>query len=99
MTILGHFIEQDGGYVGAVKTLALDAELRFAPQAGDNDRAPSHRVLRDGVECGAAWRSADESAVLNVRLDDPTWPDPVRAKLVRGRDDDLILVWRRPSPE
>ena len=50
-------------------------------------------------EVGAAWPAADEAALLNVRLDDPSWPEPVRARLVRGREDSLILVWRRPSPD
>ena len=97
--ILGHFTAQEGGYAGTIRTLALCAEVRLASNPGDNDRAPSHRALVGDVECGAAWPAADESAILNVRLDDPSWPEPVRARLVRGREDGLILVWRRPAPE
>jgi uncharacterized protein (DUF736 family) len=98
--ILGHFTAQEGGYAGTIRTLALTADVRLAPNPGDNDRAPSHRVLVGDVECGAAWPAADESAILNVRLDDPSWPDPVRARLVRGREEEgLVLIWRRPAPE
>jgi hypothetical protein len=39
------------------------------PYAGDN-------------ECGAAWKANDTSgALLNVKLDDPTWPQSVSARL------------------
>jgi uncharacterized protein (DUF736 family) len=98
MTILGRFEEADGGYAGTVRTLSLQAHLTFEPLKGDTDRAPSHRVLCEGVECGTAWTSDDESGLLNVRLDDPSWPEPIRARLVRGREDALLLVWRRPPP-
>jgi uncharacterized protein (DUF736 family) len=98
--ILGQFTaEADGGYVGQVRTLALSADLRIAPAPSDNERAPTHRVLCGEVECGAAWAAQDETALLNVRIDDPAWPEPVRARLVRGRGDSIILVWRRPAPE
>ncbi|WP_334163719.1 DUF736 domain-containing protein [Phenylobacterium sp.] len=97
--ILGHFTEADDGYAGALRTLGVTADLRFVRAPSDNERAPSHRILAGDVECGAAWAAQDESALLNVRLDDPTWPEPVRARLVRGRGEDLLLVWRRPAPE
>jgi uncharacterized protein (DUF736 family) len=98
MTVLGRFEESDGGYAGAIRTLTLKAELCFEPLAGSAESLPSHRVLCDGVECGAAWAADHEGAILNVRLDDPSWPEPVRARLVRGRQDQLLLVWRRPPP-
>lgn len=99
MTILGHFTQAGEDFAGAVRTLSLSADLRFVRAPSENERAPSHRVLHGEAECGAAWFSQDEACVLNVRLDDPSWPEPVRARLVRGRGDDLLLVWRRPAPE
>jgi uncharacterized protein (DUF736 family) len=98
--ILGHFSpDGDGGYVGRLSTLTLSLDLRIAPAPSDNARAPTHRVLAGEVECGAAWAAADESVLLNVRLDDPAWPEPVRARLLRGREDAIILVWRRPAAD
>ena len=97
MTILGRFTEADGGYSGPVRTLALRADLVLAPTGAAGATAPSHRVLAGDVECGAAWPAEDESGLLNVRIDDPSWAEPIRARLVRGRDDELLLVWRRPA--
>lgn len=99
MITLGHFTAADGGYVGRMRTLAVDAELRFTPLAVEKEKAPSHRVLAGEAECGAAWPAESDSAVLNVRLDDPAWAEPIRARLVHGPGEDFLLVWRRPSPE
>jgi uncharacterized protein (DUF736 family) len=98
--ILGYFTPAaEGGYAGQLRTLTVSADLRIAPAPSENERAPTHRVLCGEVECGAAWAAQDESALLNVRIDDPAWPEPVRARLVRGRGDPKQLVWRRPAPE
>lgn len=99
MITLGHFIAAEGGYAGRLKTLAIDAELRLVPSGADKDKAPSHRVLAGEAECGAAWPAEGDSAVLNVKLDDPAWPEPIRARLVHGPGEDFLLVWRRPPPE
>jgi uncharacterized protein (DUF736 family) len=99
MTILGTFAAVDGGYAGEIHTLTLSAALRLVPSELGADKAPSHRVLRGEAECGAAWPASDESGVLSVRLDDPAWAQPLRARLVRGRDEGFVLVWRRPSPD
>lgn len=97
MTILGHFLEVDGGFRGAVRTLTLTADLTLTPTGAEGSASPSHRVFAGEVECGAAWPAEDEGALLNVRLDDPSWAEPIRARLVRARNDELLLVWRRPS--
>jgi uncharacterized protein (DUF736 family) len=97
MTILGRFTEADGGYSGPIRTLAVQTDLVLVPTGAEGAAMPSHRVLAGEVECGAAWPAEDESGLLNVRIDDPSWAGPIRARLVRGRDDELLLVWRRPS--
>lgn len=99
MSILGHFIACDGGYAGQVRTLSLHAELRLVPQSAETEKAPSHRAMCGEVECGAAWPVEGEGGVLNVKLDDPAWPEPVRARLMHGAGDEYLLVWRRPAPE
>ena len=97
MIQLGHFRHADDGYVGRVNTLTLDAEVRIAPATRSNDKAPDHRVFVSDLECGAAWTLPDDKGggVLNVKLDDPALPEPIYARLVRGQDDEFLLIWNR----
>ena len=45
-----------------------------------------------------AWRANDASGViLNLKLDDPTWPEPISARLMAAEDGDLPLVWIRKA--
>lgn len=101
MVQLGRFTRTDTGYEGRVRTLTLDAVLRIEPAAQLTDSAPDHRVFAGEVECGVAWTPEEETkGVLSVRLDDPSFAAPVRARLVRGRDDeDYLLIWRRPPSD
>lgn len=98
MTTLGHFTAADGGgYVGRLATLTVERDLRIAPNRGEGERTPTHLVFADDVECGAGWAADSERAVLNVKIDDPAWAEPLRARLVQSGGDDFLLVWRRPS--
>lgn len=99
MLTLGRFTAEADGFVGALRTLAVAADLRIVPMKLDRERAPSHRILSGEAECGAAWPAENEGAVLNVRLDDPSWPEPVRARLIRGSGEEFLLVWRRPASD
>ena len=99
MITLGHFIADGDGYAGRLRTLAVSAELKLVPCAIEKEKAPSHRLMAGDVECGAAWPAEGDAAVLNVKLDDPSWPEPVRARLVHGPGEDFLLLWRRPTPE
>ena len=51
------------------------------------------------TEFGAAWKkTARESdrEYLSVKLDDPSFPAPIYASLVKGEGDDgFILIWSR----
>ncbi|WP_332764494.1 DUF736 domain-containing protein [Phenylobacterium sp.] len=97
MIQLGCFQRAEDGYVGALKTLTLDAEVRISPAARTNDKAPDHRVFIGDLECGAAWSLTDDKGggVLNVKLDDPTLPEPIYARLMSGSGADFLLVWSR----
>jgi uncharacterized protein (DUF736 family) len=99
MLTLGRFTATADGYAGVLRTLALSVDLRFTPLKLDREKAPSHRVLAGEAECGAAWPGEGENVILNVRLDDPSWPEPMRARLVRGAGDELLLLWRRPASD
>lgn len=100
MSTIG-FLRRDGdGFAGRLTTLNLDAAIRLvALDKRGNDKAPDYRVLVGDLECGAAWRPTDETtgALLNLKLDDPTWTTPVHARLMAGEADALSLVWIRRS--
>lgn len=101
MTMIGSFVRNsDDSYVGTVKTLALDLQLRFVPlnPAPANDKAPSHRaVAAGGSEAGAAWRrtSKEDRPYLAVKLDDPSFTAPIYANLFEGEDGTYTLIWSR----
>lgn len=101
MTIIGSFIGQDdGGYRGQLRTLTLRLkEVRICPVPRTGERAPDFRVFAQDLEIGAAWRHAPEGkpAHLSLRLDDPSFPAPLQARLVPS-DGEHRLHWsRRPT--
>jgi uncharacterized protein (DUF736 family) len=98
MPQLGRFHRTDTGYEGRIATLSMTCDLRIEPVTGQtNDRAPDHRIFSGEVECGAAWTPDEENgALLYVKIDDPAFAAPIRARLVPARDeDDFVLLWRR----
>lgn len=101
MVQLGRFIRTETGYEGRICTLTLNLALRIEPAPQLSESAPDHRVFAGEVECGAAWTPEDEGrGVLSLKIDDPSFAAPVRARLVRGRDeDDYVLLWRRPPSD
>jgi len=100
MTTIGHFRREDDGFVGRLTTLHLDVALKLTPGEKFSSKAPDFLAFVGGNECGAAWRGRDGSgAILDLKLDDPTWPEPVSARLLPAEDGALPLVWIRKSPE
>ena len=70
-----------------------DADPQRQGQAGpagkENDKAPRLPHLRRHTEFGAAWKkTAQESdrEYLSVKLDDPSFPAPIYASLVKIED-------------
>jgi len=100
MTTIGHFRRDGEAFTGRLATLGLDATLRLAPAEKFSSKAPDYIALVGETECGAAWRLSDTSgAILSLRLDDPTWPEPINARLMAAEDGALPLVWiRRADP-
>ena len=101
MATIGTFTRMnDGSYVGTIRTLTVNVKTRLVPNDNrDNDKAPAWRVLAgSGVELGAAWpaKGGGESGrdYLSVKLDDPSFPEPIYAALFEG-DDGANLVWNR----
>jgi uncharacterized protein (DUF736 family) len=109
MAQIGQFTRTQSGYSGRVRTLNLDIELTFVPaNAGDVENAPDYRIhLGDGDEAeigpevGAAWKHTGEraGAFVSIVFDDPTFVQPIRARLFQSDDEgrDWGLHWSRPK--
>jgi len=102
MSMIGTFMpSSDGGWVGRIRTLALDAKLRFVPNDNrENENAPAFRIFIGRSRVGDAWlaRSGGDSRkeYLRVRLDDPSLPVPILAALFPSEDRRAAeLVWNR----
>ena len=105
MTTIGHFRRDGDGFTGRVETLSLDLTVTLSPADKFSAKAPDYIASSgepDGRarECGAAWRVSDASgAVLSLKLDDPSWPEPISARIMAAEDGVLPLVWfRRVDP-
>ena len=103
MATIGTFTAADKGYTGSVKTLTLNVKAKFVATEKDNEKSPDYRIVAGSTEFGAAWKkTARESdrEYLSVKLDDPSFPAPIYASLVKGDDDDsFTLIWSRRSGE
>lgn len=101
--IIGRFHEHtDGTYIGTLRSLLLRADkILFEPIAEDArvDRRPDFRIYTsDEIEIGAAWtRVSKEGAIYHdVILDDPSFAQPVQARLVQAKKGTgFILIWER----
>jgi uncharacterized protein (DUF736 family) len=98
MSTIGRFRREGDGFTGRLNTLHLDVTLRLAPAEKFSTKAPDFIAWVGEAECGVAWRANDTSgALLNLKLDDPTWPEPISARLMVAEGGDLPLVWIRKT--
>ena len=99
MATIGTFIKSESGYAGFVRTLTVNAKIRFAPAEKEKDNAPDYRVLAGTAEIGAAWKKTSEAGreYLSVKLDDPSLPAAIYASLVETEGDtkSFSLIWAR----
>ena len=96
--VIGTFTLQNEQYVGIIRTLHLNVSVRIVPTKAEEDKAPNYRILVDEYELGAGWSRTSEqgNAYLNVRLDDPSLPAPLNARLVAKKDsNEFLLIWSR----
>jgi len=87
------------GYTGTIRTLTVNVKAKIvANDAKKSDGAPDFRVYAGRGELGAAWKAkttGDEPReYLSVQLDDPSFPEPIRAALFEV-DGASFLVWNR----
>lgn len=103
MAIIGTF-KQSGNneFAGEIVTLSLQAKnVRVVPDSrASGENAPSHRVFVGRVEIGAAWakKSNEGRNYLSLKLDDPSFTNPIYANLVDDEEDEgSSLIWSRPT--
>jgi uncharacterized protein (DUF736 family) len=103
MATIGTFTAADNGYTGSVKTLTLNVKAKFVATEKTNEKAPDYRIVAGATEFGAAWKQKAQNSdreYLSVKLDDPSFPVPIYAALVKGEgDDSFTLIWSRRSDD
>jgi len=99
MATIGTFTASDNGYTGSIKTLTLNIKTKFVASEKDNDKASDYRIFSGTTEFGAAWRKTardSDREYLSVKLDDPSFPAPIYASLVKvDGDEGFTLIWSR----
>ncbi len=102
---IGSFIRTDKGFEGVIETATLDIRISLIPaEPGGADKAPDWRVHRgndgEGPEVGAGWNESGERAgeYVSLRIDDPSFAQPIRAALFQNANDPASwsLRWSRP---
>lgn len=99
MATIGSFSAIPDGYTGTIRTLTVNVKAKIvANDQKKTEGAPDFRVYAGRAELGAAWKSqtnGDEPRhYLSVQLDDPSFPEPIRAALFEDNGA-AFLVWSR----
>jgi uncharacterized protein (DUF736 family) len=98
MAIIGTFTKQENGTLsGTIQTLTISIRATFDPTAKRGEKSPDYRITSGLAELGAAWeRTAEGTAYLSVRLDDPSFAAPVNCRLIKtGAEHGYSLIWER----
>lgn len=102
MAVIGTFTPaKDGGWIGTIRTLTIDAKVRLVPNDNrTSKKAPAFRVFVGNSRIGEAWEAKtaglSPKEYLRVRLEDPLLPEPITAALFQLQDGSgAQLVWNR----
>jgi uncharacterized protein (DUF736 family) len=99
MATIGTFTASENGYTGSIKTLTLNIKAKFAASEKEHEKAPDYRIFAGSTEFGAAWKKTardSDREYLSVKLDDPSFPAPLYASLVKvDGDESFTLIWSR----
>ncbi len=101
MANIGSFKKVGDEYQGSIDTLSVQQKgVRIVPEENrPSDNAPTHRIYVGRAEIGAAWTktSAEDRPYLSVKLDDPSFTQPIFANLFDDEGADTYsLIWSRP---
>lgn len=99
MATIGSFTAGRDGYTGTIRTLTVNIKASIvANDRKKTEGAPDFRVYAGRAELGAAWKAKTAGDMprdyLSVLLDDPSFPEPIRAALFE-EDGVAFLVWNR----
>ena len=99
MATIGSFTPITDGYTGTIRTLTANVKAKIvANDQKKSEGAPDFRIYAGRAELGVAWKAqtnGDEPRdYLSVQLDDPSFPEPIRAALFED-DGAAYLVWNR----
>ncbi len=95
---IGLFERSGDEFTGTLTTLTIRIAIQFLPVYGAGGAlAPSHTLIANGLEIGAAWpKVAGDYSVLNVRIDDPVFPVPLVGRLTERGGGKHVLCWIKP---
>jgi uncharacterized protein (DUF736 family) len=96
---IGSFQRFGDAFKGSIQTLTLSAEAIFVLVRGSRGSlSPSHVILTNGIEVGAAWpKVPGDLNNLKVRIDDPSFPAPILGALIPAGEGEFVLLWKRPA--
>ena len=92
--------QKDGSFTGTLSTLTLHAaQVTFTPEQGGKEKAPDYRVFAGDFELGAGWKKTSKAgnAYVSVKLDDPSFAQPLYCVLVKT-EEGYQLEWSRQTP-
>ena len=102
MAVIGTFTPaKDGGWVGTIRTLTIDAKVRLVPNDDrTSKKAPAFRVFVGSSQIGVAWEAKtgglSPKNYLRVKLDDPMLTEPINAALFASESGDAAqMLWSR----
>ena len=99
MAVIGTFTPaKDGGWVGTIRTLTINAKVRLVPNDDrTSKKAPAYRVFVGTSKVGEVWESKTSGLkprdYLRVKLDDPMWPTPITAALFSSNEGSSAQLW------
>ncbi len=102
MAVIGTFTPaKDGGWVGTIRTLTIDAKVRLVPNDDrTSKKAPAFRIFVGQSRIGEAWEAKtaglNPKDYLRIKLDDPMLPQPINAAMFEATDGSSAqLLWAR----
>lgn len=105
MSVIGTLTpSKDGGWIGIIHTLMINAKIRLVPNDNRNsENAPTFRVFIGRCRIGDAWQARSTAknpqGYLRIKLDDPSFAEPLDATLFLSEaGNEAQLVWNRRRP-
>jgi uncharacterized protein (DUF736 family) len=102
MATIGSFTQTQTGFSGEITTLTIQAKkvVIVAETERGGETAPTHRIYLGKAEIGAGWarRSSEGRDYVSVKIDDPSLPAPLYARLFAEEDGKThSLIWSRSN--